>query len=519
MRRYLRLLLILIISGLLHAPIAARAQGQGVKLSLLKPVTGQITAQQPEQLWTFDAVAGQHLSVRMQATTGNLAPVLELRDASGGVLMSSTPTIYHAAILDDFVAPGNVTYTLRATRESVTETVGNYNLSLLPGFGFLLLNDTLDEHSPMRLWQTTNAFSAIANNKLRLELRADNLYTWTTADKLGLVADCYLQADVQVEQANHYWEQGLILRLVKRDNQTKFYIFLVNSKNQWKFGLSQASGLTVLQDWSEMPSQIQKAGTLAALVKGNAFTFFYNNQRLGSLTDNALSEAGEVGVVTGTGPAPDTVVSNLYSNIIVTLPANQAHRPSATVPDKLTAWQRDAATIIGELRSAELIPGEGKEVLRLSQSFVSNNTSGSIVFIPLAKGISLTDLVYTADVQWESTSEDVACALEFRVTDANNFTIVYFDRKGGYGVRQTSEKPGVIVSEYNLTDAINKTNDANNRITAIAVGNGLVIYINGVLVANLNVQQATGGLYIAAYNYGKSSTYCRFNNLWVRSLD
>jgi len=72
---------------------------------------------------------------------------------------------------------------------------------------------------------------------------------------------------------------------------------------------------------------------------------------------------------------------------------------------------------------------------------------------------------------------------------------------------------------YYLNSAISKSNKGTNRVTVIAIGNSLIVYINGVLVANLNVKQTAGGVRIAAYNYQQASSICQFTNLWLRSFD
>ena len=109
--------------------------------------------------------------------------------------------------------------------------------------------------------------------------------------------------------------------------------------------------------------------------------------------------------------------------------------------------------------------------------------------------------------------------MEIRAADDNNFTIVYFDRQGGYGVRQVTEKEGTPVAIYNLSDAIKKNNKDTNRVTIIAMGNSLIVYINGTLISNVNVKQTSGGVRIAAYNYERATSLCQFTGLWLRSFD
>src|SRR5258707_7713925 len=58
----------------IHAVQPALAQTTGTALQLLQTASGNIGDVTPEQRWAFNATAGQRLSVRMQATSGNLEP-------------------------------------------------------------------------------------------------------------------------------------------------------------------------------------------------------------------------------------------------------------------------------------------------------------------------------------------------------------------------------------------------------------------------------------------------------------
>jgi len=209
-----------------------------------------------------------------------------------------------------------------------------------------------------------------------------------------------------------------------------------------------------------------------------------------------------------------------FDNILVTLPADEAINGPVNVPEKLVNWQRVQDALLGELRQVHLIPNDGKIGLEIKdKAFVTNNGAVGIQFQPLAESMSFADIVYSADVTWESSNDNVACAMELRAADDNNFTIVYLDRKGGYGVRQVSTQDNSALALYYLNGAIIKSNKGTNRVTIIAIGNGLIVYINGVLVANLTVRQTAGGVRIAAYNYQQASSICQFTNLWLRSFD
>lgn len=516
-----KLLPLILLASLLttHFSTLHAQQTTDTALQLLQPVNGAISDAQAEQRWTFNAIKGQRLSLRMQATSGNLDPYIELLDSSGKMLMTSTGSSYRNVTIDAFTVPDSATYTVRATRaQSAEATSGAYTLSLLPGFGFLLLNDPTLARASLRTWKQANALSQIGNGKLRLQLTSDNNYTFTTADRIGVFKDVYMQINMQPEPLSPYWEGGILIRGVRRETALEFYLFFLNSDGKWKLSIGRANGLTNIQDWTPLPGGLQSQITPGVMAKDSQITLFYNGQPLTEITDSSLADPGLVGVAVGTSSAPNNATSILFDNMVVTLPSGSAEDTPVLVPPKLEQWQRAAMPIIEELQAARIVPGVGKPGFDENTAFVTNNTAGGIVYQPMAKSLSFTDLVYTADVTWDSSNDNIACALKFRATDDNNFTIFYFDRKGGYGVRQVSDKE-VVASFYNLSDAIKKDNRANNRVTLIAIGNGLIVYVNGVLVVDTNVKQASGGAQLAAYNYDRASSLCQFKNIWLRSFD
>jgi hypothetical protein len=521
LRQVIRPFCILIIAIALFSTAAANrilAQPNSM-LTLLKPMAGEITEAQSEQRWTFEAAKDQRLSIRMQATSGNLNPHVELLDSSGKSLGVGRHGSFGNSTIDAFVAPAAGIYTLRATRDpSDKPTAGTYTISLLPGFSYLLVNDPADARSPMRTWKDAAGVAQISEGKLRLQLTADNRYTYTTAEKLGAFKNLYIQAEMRPEQSSGYWECGLLLRGVRRDSGLEFYVFFVNSEGKWKLAIGQPGGLKTLRDWTILPGTVQPDATLGMMIKDSQLTLFYNGRIIADLTDASLAGPGLFGVAIGTGKAPSNTTTILFDNIVVTLPADESANAPVTIPTKLVRWQQTAIPILEELLAARLIPNMGKPGLEEKDAFVSNNTK-TIILQPMAKSVSFTDLVYSADIIWESNNENIACGLEFRASDDKNFTIVYIDRKGGYGILQRSEKEGDVASLYNLAAQITRDNRAVNRVTVIAIGNALIVYINGVYITHVNVKQASGITYIAAYNYEQASSLCQFKNVWLRAFD
>ncbi|MBZ0321243.1 MAG: PPC domain-containing protein [Anaerolineae bacterium] len=92
----------------------------GSSLNLGTSIVGEITNERHEVIYTFEAKRGQVINIYMKRTSGNLDPLLDLFDASGGYLISGDddPNSYgslNAAILN-FMIPNNGSYIIRATR-------------------------------------------------------------------------------------------------------------------------------------------------------------------------------------------------------------------------------------------------------------------------------------------------------------------------------------------------------------------------------------------------------------------
>jgi len=512
--------------GLLILRPSALTQAQAATPILWStPVLGQLVGETLENNYSFEAIVDQPIAARLQLTGGDLKPLLELRDDQGQLLATGQPSSFGNITFDAVIAPRTATYILRVARTD-TASVGDYSLTLVPGFSFLVLKDTMDANSLLRSWDEGNASARVnTEGALRMTLATANQFTWTTAEKLGAFTNVYVESRVQV-LAGSYWEYGIVLRNTRINNREAFYVFWVNSNNQWRVIASLPDSVEVVQPWRSSPIKIEGTGVLGVLADGATFAVYFNQRLLGRVEDRRLTEAGTVGLAIGTGQPSTTADSSLgkdpltvaFDDFVVSVPAMLNGQTLYQLPTQLTNWQRTQESIIDELQSARVIADAGRAAFSLPSAFVSNNSDAGITFVVLAKDQRYRDLIYSADVTWDSNNENVACAMELRAADANNFTIVYIDRLGGYGVRQIDGQDGVVLSHYDVSPAINRANLATNRLTVLALGNGLIVYVNGQLTTVQHVRQREGGVFIAAYNYQPAAHFCRFSNIWVRAF-
>ncbi len=485
-----------------------RAGTQAQPLALLQTVNGHIAVD--TQAWTVNAQAGQVLSARLEMTNSDFAPQIEWLDSTGKTLLKGSKVQNKILVLENLIIPSRGDYTLQVS--TTNEGSGDYTLTLLPGYGALLLNDSMDGGNHWRLWKQDTFNAQFDTGKLRLEFTADNRFTWTTSEQLGALPDVYLQADVHIERESVYSEFGLMIRGAVTDGGLSFYAFMVNNDGKYRFVYSTPARLTILQDWTALDAPTASDATLGLLAQSDRFALFYNGQRIASVSNGASVSPGAVGLLIGTGKAPSSTVSVLFDNVIITAPNGAS---SIRLPSTLKEAQRGPELIIKELQAAALLSSAGKPAGTLSQTYL-RNYSDSLVLQKLPK--QFTDVLFIADVSWDTTQEGVACGLAVRYSDDDNFTILYIDRKGGYGVRQVKNGRAV-VSSYDLSEAIKTPNLAGNRLIVVAAGDTLTLYVNGTLLAHLRGESSTGSLAVASYNYAPASARCQFDNVIAYSFD
>ncbi len=501
--------------SLSQPPGTVHAQAQ--PLQLAQTVSGQLA--QDEQFWTVAAQAGQLLAARAEATSGNLTPQLEWLDPSGKSLIHSIGSSlnnHKSAAIEAFTVPASGTYSLRVS--AAAESSGDYTLTLLPGFSTLLLNDPMDGDYRWQPWQSDHYTAQLDSGKLRLQYTADNRFTWTLCAQIGSLRDAYVQTDVHIERQSVYSEYGLLLRGTTGADGLSFYVFMVNSDGKYRFALSTPAKLNILQDWTPLDSSLYRSGapdvSIGVLAQGNRFTLMAAGRAISTVTDGALDGGGAVGLVIGTGHAPDDTASILFDNVLITVPPNTT---SIKLPSTLRDWQRAPELIAAELQAAHLLSSAGKPAGTISQALIRNYSDG-LVIQKLSKEQPYKDLMLIANLSWDTTQDGVACGLATRYTDDKNFTITYIDRRGGYGVRQVKEGRAVI-SEYAPVSTIKTANLAVNQLIFVTAGDSIVLYVNGTLAAYLHGTAVEGIAVLASYNYQAASARCEFNNVILYAFD
>ncbi len=127
-----RLTLMLEVSGVAASTENANAI---IPLTLGETVAGTLTQEVYTRRYSFNGAGGQQITVRMDASSGNLLPMLVLLDEDGQPLAMYDSAIIDddgSAIIDAFELPDDGTYTIVAVRSGANlgVSVGSYTLEI-----------------------------------------------------------------------------------------------------------------------------------------------------------------------------------------------------------------------------------------------------------------------------------------------------------------------------------------------------------------------------------------------------
>lgn len=127
--------LLLLLTSLSMTGLPLRAHAQGGELRLLVPVTGRLDAATPEVTFSFAMNANLVFSLAAEIQSGDLTLDMTVIDAIGSMLAQGTPRKSDPpqVVAEAVTAPADGTYSVTLRRSG--DTSGDYQLTLLPGYG------------------------------------------------------------------------------------------------------------------------------------------------------------------------------------------------------------------------------------------------------------------------------------------------------------------------------------------------------------------------------------------------
>ncbi len=493
-RLILPLILLLIVS-------AVQAQDE---LTLLSPISGSLASGE-EQQWRFSASDGAMLSFRLQATGGDLDPVLTISTSSGEVLYRNDDNDYPQN--DDALLEGvTMTHTgsYIATVSGFGTSSGDYELLMLPGFADLSQQIDFESANNWRS-STDNLTMLTGNNRMALMLSGTEASAIAAYSGANDDPDQYIRVEVPELEGANGWRVGLAARYQDADN---YYLYSVDNKGMWRFLVHTTDGERILHEWSTHPAIVpgQFPFSLGLLTNGSGFEFFYNDQLIGSATNDSLPGPGEVGLMAGTAPVVGSELTAQFENLSITIPD-----PDAGLPQQIQSGA--SSVVIPAIQRRRLVPSGGQIGLLVPESFVTFNRPGVNTLLLGGADQTFRNFALGTTLSWETSAPNLpaGCGLLLRAADENDYLLAYVDQTGASGLsaRQADQFAPGIFSEDAAVDG------ASHRLLIIANDDRLLYYVDGQLAGTLDDPAAVGRVGNAVVNFETVTTSCQFTETWV----
>ncbi len=510
LRTYLTLSLLVIFIG-----ISPRVQAQDTssEISVGTPVNGQI-GNGTFQIWTFNAVEGEVLSFITHATSGGLDPQMVISNNQGQWQITNDDYTYPTspdALLEAITMPRTGTYTI--TVSGIGTTSGEYELKMLNGFSQIALDDNFNGDLQWQdITKSTNSTFTISadNGQLALALSGPDVSGTAVNQKQTPFSDFYVSTKVTVIGGQDGWTMGMALRQSSVD---KYYMLNLNSKGEWRFIAQKNGTSTILRDWTIHPAlaNIKGTFTLAALVSGTGFDFFFNGLLFGRLSDTTLPDSGIIGFTVSTGSTLTSQTSAYFDDLVVTVPA--LDNGQLLIPQQIVLGQ--PANLTRDLQRRGLIPAQGKLSLTVPESFIESSRPG-VERVPLARGVTYGNLAIGTTISWEAASPGMTgCGLILQSTDDTHYTLAYIDQTGAYGVSPRDGdqfSPGIYAE-------LPTANGNKHTLIVILQKDQLLYYVDGTFAGKMPNKVVVGSVGNAVVNFDPIHTSCQFTDTWVWNWD
>lgn len=497
MRIWTIVILCALAAGTLHAQ-------EDATLSPGFSVQGSLSTDEPAQ-YSLVLREGAMISAQVIGSSG-LDPILAIIDPNGTPLLVqddySYPEVTDARILA-FTAPRTGTYTIEVRRYG--QTSGEYELEINPGYLVVAYENRLDTAQGWRVntddTSSTPPTITAEQGNLRVSLEGVNRLISVTNSQLPQQSDFYVSLDVNSIEGRNGWQVGMQIRA----NDNGSYVYVVDQRGFWRFSVIQNGSARVIRDWTAHPA-IQAGVTsfkIGILASGRDFDFFHNSQYIGTVTDDTIADPGEIRPVLGTSNAIGSRASAAIANLIVTVPDTNPVTPAQLIGGSSSVTMR-------ELKRHRIVPSGGEVRLTLSEASVSAFNAGVARFA-LGRGATFTDFVLSVTLTRSSSSGTSACGMIVRdQAETNSYILAYGDSSTGYGLSQRAGD--TFISAY-YNDQITLNNPYTLLI--IAVGERVVMYLNGHYAGEISTDAIAGGIGQSIVNFEPLDTSCQLRDLWL----
>ncbi len=450
------------------------------------------------------------VSIRVEALTGSLDPMIRLIDSSGNVVISNDDYDYpdvKDALIQSFAVTRTDTYTIEVV--AFNNTSGDYRLSILPGYDVLVQHDITMNLSN---WQTDtqNLIKMTpANERLFIEIEGIAESGYLLAQHFPQHEDFYYQATFREITASTNWQVGIIFRYI---SPFSFYRLVLNDQGFWRIERVDGEEVVTVQGASTHPAIIPAVPefTLGILTSGASLNVVYNGQLIGTVYDDALTQSGNVGIVVITANAFNSRVTLMLDEALMTIPTKVGGQ--LAFPEILTGMNYPST--INILERQQIVPIDGEPKFTSGQNVIRNVEPGVSRF-PLVSGIKFEQFVMGGTLSISATGEGVGgCGITFHDVDAENYTLAYVNMAGEYGV---SRRSGDLfdVGIYGDSLVINE----KYSLIVIVLDDALYLYIDNKHIGTMPYTPLMGEISTAVVNFDGIDTTCTFDDLWLWSFD
>ncbi|MBK8026417.1 MAG: hypothetical protein IPK19_34775 [Chloroflexi bacterium] len=409
-------------------------------------------------------------------------------------------------LLEALTLPRTDTYTL--TVSSVADTSGSYTLEVTPGLAQTsIVGFGEDGWAAEPEGATVNA----TPDRVILTLEGAQLTGFASGEGLPEVGDAFVQVDViAVSSPPSAWSAGLTLR----GTGASRYHYTINDDGLWRFSEVSAEGERVIRDWTPHPAIVagRTPFSLGVLAVGTGFDFFYDSAYIGSVDDEALLEAGQVGLAAAAPSALATTNIITYANLIITIPDSESD--AQELPDSVFVSADGRATVTA-LRRQLPIGTNGEMTLNVPESSVQYNRAG-INLLGIGRGARFRNFALGVTTSLSADNSGFAgCGIAFRVVDDTHYTMAFFSQEGEFGI---SRRDGDTFAP-GLAGVLSNPDATRRHLLIVASDTRLVFYVDGQLAGTQEDEPVDGTLSIAAVNFEPNSTTCLYEDLWIWSWE
>ncbi len=461
--------------------------------------------------YTFVALELTLLSIRVEALTDTLDPRFELLDRDDRLIAANDDYDYpatHDAAIQALVLRSSSTYTISVSGHGGSG--GDYRLHLLPGFDVLAIRDATMSKSDWQVAFSDTALDISESSLYAVELEGFARTAVLIGAHLPQEQDVYIEATFDTVTSPVDWKVGLVYRYQSPEN---YHRILLSKTGFWRVERIENGELDVVRNWSTHPAIVpgEPDFRLGVLASGRHIDVVYNGQVVGSAADASPPMPGGLGIVVRSDEVSGGLLSFAVRQTLVTLPT----RVNGSILFPPQILNRLDYLMARDLARKQLVPA-GHSVSFVQQESSVRHVRAGVTRISIASERQYEQFALGASLSFDVYGEgNGGCGLFFHFNNDEHYTLAYTTRQGDFGVSRRNGdgfEPGIYGKR-------SPPNESEQYLLIIATDEAIHYFLDEEHVGSMPSQPRVGSVGIAVVNYNSVETSCKFDGLWVQSLD